>query len=56
MLLSYAILMVEARSCSCKILTCVSLESVGGAAFRFLIGLVTYYLSLDIQVLLYNYN
>ena len=32
-----------------KYLTCVSLESVGGAAFSFLLGLVTYYLSLDMQ-------
>ena len=27
----------------------VSLESVVGAAFRFLLGLVTYYLSVDMQ-------
>ena len=44
-----AFLIVEAFVPVTEILTCMSLKSVGGAAFRFLFGLVSYYLSFDTQ-------
>ena len=46
--LSYAIFDCQS-SFFCKILTCESLKSVGGATFQFLLGLGIYYLILDIQ-------